>query len=208
MTCFVHYGHNHVPGLRGKTTTSPVANLPVDERPIITRDHGQVRSSLSIGGSPDERFVDGPGFGGGNDGRGSPAKSKPRTLRSGEGSRPQESREYSLRFLSDIFPSPLALSPPYALLDAIASIAWFANIKRRSLPRPDHTALILTEHLISKLASGWLPAECCWPIMVDSFLPIHSAFPTSHILELSLNPVPSGRRLLVCCFLGDSNHVR
>ena len=75
---------------------SSANQLPVDEQPITTRDHGQRR----VGASPDSRFVESSGrYGGGSeaggadDSQGSPPKSKPRILHSAEGLRPYPSRE-------------------------------------------------------------------------------------------------------------------
>lgn len=65
------------------------SQLPIDERPIVTREHGQGRA----GASPDERYGDGSSYGGADGVQGSPPKAPPRILHSGEGPRPHESRE-------------------------------------------------------------------------------------------------------------------
>lgn len=86
------------PDGRGTTVHSPPRNLPVDERPIVSRERAQGRE-IRAGISPDDRFVEGSGrYGdGGFDGRDdtqvSPPKTKPRILHSGEGPRSYTSRE-------------------------------------------------------------------------------------------------------------------
>eukprot|EP00903_Cladosiphon_okamuranus_P013509 g12582.t1 len=73
-------------GRGGMADNSP-SQLPIDERPIVTREHGQGRA----GASPDERYGDGSNYGVADGGQGSPPKAPPRILHSGEGSRPHES---------------------------------------------------------------------------------------------------------------------
>lgn len=80
------------------TVNSPPRHLPVDERPIVTRERAQGRE-IRAGISPDERFVEGSGrygdggFDGADDAQGSPPKAKPRILHSGEGPRSYTPRE-------------------------------------------------------------------------------------------------------------------
>ena len=85
-------------GHGGITDTSP-SQLPIDERPIVTRELAQGRA----GPSPDEKYGDDSSYGGADGVQGSPPKAPPRILHSGEGSRPHESREgkpAALRFLT------------------------------------------------------------------------------------------------------------
>ncbi|CAM9307168.1 unnamed protein product [Laminaria digitata] len=77
-------------GGRGRKMNSSANQLPLDEQPIATRDHGQRR----VGASPDARFVESSGryggdseAGGADDPQGSPPKAKPRILHSAEGLR-------------------------------------------------------------------------------------------------------------------------
>eukprot|EP00752_Nemacystus_decipiens_P007074 g6339.t1 len=72
-------------GQSGITNTSP-SQLPIDERPIVTRELAQGPT----GASPDERHGDGNSYGGADGVQGSPPKAPPRILHSGEGSRPHE----------------------------------------------------------------------------------------------------------------------
>lgn len=88
------------------TDPSP-SQLPIDERPIVAREHGQGRA----GASPDERYGDGSSFGGVDGVQGSPPKAPPRILRSGEGSRPHESRE-GIRVLPYLGPTLMYLLEP------------------------------------------------------------------------------------------------
>lgn len=82
---------NVAAGQGGASDNSP-NQLPVDERPIITREHGQGH----VGASPDERYDGNSTYGGADDVQGSPPKAPPRILHSGEGSRPHESRKIHL----------------------------------------------------------------------------------------------------------------
>lgn len=83
-------------GGRGRKMNNSANQLPLDEQPIATRDHGQRR----VGASPDARLVESSGrYGGGSeaggadDPQGSPPKAKPRILHSAEGLRAHPSRE-------------------------------------------------------------------------------------------------------------------
>lgn len=108
-------------GQCGASDTSP-NQLPVDERPIITREQGQGHA----GASPDERYDGSSAYGGADDVQGSPPKVPPRILHSGEGSRPHESREDQL--------------PTYVLLvngslgSRLLALWWPCVVSSASLP--------------------------------------------------------------------------
>lgn len=78
-----------MPGGHGKGPNSPAHLLPLDERPIVTRDHR----------SPDERLGEMSGeygeggLGGVTNSHGSPPMAKPRILHSAEGLRNYPPRE-------------------------------------------------------------------------------------------------------------------
>lgn len=74
---------------QGRASETSPNQLPVDERPIITRERDQGRAVASS----DERYDGGGAYGGPDDVQGSPPKAPPRTLHSGEGSRPHDSRK-------------------------------------------------------------------------------------------------------------------
>ncbi|CAB1118634.1 unnamed protein product [Ectocarpus sp. CCAP 1310/34] len=76
-------GYNAGPGREEGDSAASPNQLPVDERPIVAREHGQGRA----GASPDERYSGGSGYGGTDAVQGSPPKAPPRILHSGEGRR-------------------------------------------------------------------------------------------------------------------------
>lgn len=86
----------------GGIADTSLSQLPIDERPIVTRELAQGRT----GASPDERYGDGSSYGGADGVQGSPPKAPPRILHSGEGSRPHESRERKTAAIS--FPRVVA----------------------------------------------------------------------------------------------------